>query len=482
MKRSDLYQMAAVAVLYTALIIFITIHFFYDSFQCYALDLGYFTQTLKYTLEGNFLYTTIGGLPSLAYHFSPITLLCIPFYWLFPYAQTLLVIQAVVLGISGCLIYILCRNNNLNHITGIFVEILFFVNPLVWGLATFDFHPVVFAIPFLLLLFIGIQKNNRILIIISLIAVLLTKEDVILTVAFWAVGMILYYLYKERRFNKLYLIIFISAIAVYSVGIISSAIASNSDIPIMLKYGTVRYEYLSLPLGEAIISGFNTLFSSGSLYLFLAFLAPLGFLPLLKIQWCFPALVVMLSGMLSTCPNQHTELLQSQTAAIPFLFISFILAMEWLINSSRFKSLSESMNKRLPVYIFVVLILLSWNYLMTTRISSIESPSSHEIATENVLKLIPDGVSVTLSNNIFAHICNRTNAYLPYYSDSYTPIIDGVWGYPEMYTDYVVVDWIQRNHYYEEGEYWEKVLMKTIHEDYDSVIKIDNVELFKIKN
>jgi uncharacterized membrane protein len=477
-KKSNLFQMLAVAILYTSITIFITIHFFYDSFQCYALDLGYFIQTLKYTLEGNLLYTTIGGLSSLAYHFSPITLLCLPFYWLFPYAQTLLVIQAVILGVSGCLIYILCRNNNLNHITAIIVEILFFLNPLIWGLATFDFHPVVFAIPFLLLLFIGIQKNNRILIIISLIAVLLTKEDVILTVAFWAVGMTAYYLYKERRFNKLYLIIFFSAVFAYCMGVVTSAITSNGDIPIILKYGTIRYTYLSLPFNEAVTGGFNTLFSSGSLYLILAYFAPFAFLPLLKIQWCFPALIVMLSGMLSTWHGQHNALYQTQAVAVPFLFISFILALEWLINNRKFKSLSESMNKRLPIYIFVILFLLSWNYLITTRISHMKTPSSHDSAIESVLELIPDGVSVTANNTIFAHICNRTDTYL-HIADKNTVLADGVWGYPDKITEYIVIDKIHKQRYIG-GAYWELLFIKDIEEKYELIIETDNISLYRL--
>jgi uncharacterized membrane protein len=80
-----------------ALTIYITLLMYY-SYNTYAFDLGAFTQTLKYTLQGQLLWHPSIGVSELAHHFSPILLVLVPIYWLFPYAQTLLVVQGIILG------------------------------------------------------------------------------------------------------------------------------------------------------------------------------------------------------------------------------------------------------------------------------------------------------------------------------------------------------------------------------------------------
>ena len=366
-KKSDFYYYVLpaiiLALIYIAITLFISIHLLHDSYQSGALDLGTMAQSLKYTLQGKILYNTPCGMSQLAYHFSPVLLLLVPIYWLFPHVQTLLVVQAGLFGLAGCLVYTLCRVNKLEHRASLFVELLFFINPLLWGTALFDFHEVAFAIPALFLLFIGIQTKRKWMIIIGLIIALTSKEDVILTVAIWALGMTLYYLWKDKKINKIYPLILLLAVFAYALAIGVSAIASNGEFPRILTYSTVRFQYLKLPLGEAIKAGLQNLFSSGSLFLFLAYLAPLGFLPLVSYQWCFPGLVVLLENMMSTCPAQHSQLLQSQAPAIPFLFIGFITTVVWFKNNEQYKTLSNKLGKHFPLYFGVLLVVVSLSYL-----------------------------------------------------------------------------------------------------------------------
>ena len=148
------------AIAFIGLSLFVSIHLLYNSYGSTALDLGLFTQTLKYTLQGDLLYTTIDQNSFLADHFSPILLLLVPIYWLFPFAQTLLVAQAILLGLSAILVYILARSYGFSHYKSLAIECLFCVNPLLWGLPLFDFHTMALAIPTLLIMFIGIAREN----------------------------------------------------------------------------------------------------------------------------------------------------------------------------------------------------------------------------------------------------------------------------------------------------------------------------------
>src|SRR3990172_158127 len=134
------FQALALATAFAGAASFVSVHLLYDSYRAYALDLGLFTQTLKYTLEGYPLFHTIGGTSHLAYHFSPILFLLVPIYWLPPYSHTPFIIQSVALGLSGYLVYALATHFKLSHRNSLFIEILFFINPLVWGVALYDFH------------------------------------------------------------------------------------------------------------------------------------------------------------------------------------------------------------------------------------------------------------------------------------------------------------------------------------------------------
>jgi uncharacterized membrane protein len=468
---------------FVSISVFLSIFLLHNSYQSNALDLGLFSQSLKYTLEGEILYHTIGGLSHLAYHFSPILLLLVPVYWIFPHVETLLVAQSVILGFSGLLVYLLCRLHNLNHKTGLAIEFLFFINPLVWGLIFFDFHEIVFAVPSILLLFIGIKVHKWWLIIFGLTLALLTKEDVIIILAVFGISLTLYNLWK-KKIDIVYPVIAMASFLAYGIAVGTSVIFSEGGFPRILTYGTVRFEYLQLPAFEAIKGAWSTLFNSESWFLFCAFLAPLGFLSLLSWKWSFPGVIVLLSNMLSTCPNQHSGLYQSATPAVPFLFMGFVCSISWLKDKPQIQKYVVEFRGRLFTYIFILLSLLSLFFVSKfffeddgTKVLKI--PGSHELAIAKILETIPDGVTVTANNAIFPHICDRTDTYLPKFLDPYTPIINGEWGYPDKNTQYVVID-EQIKQYYLNG-YWEDYIQGRIFDDYYLVVKMDNVSLFENK-
>ena len=180
--QKPLFWAIVIALLYAAVTMYITIHLIHDSYHSTAYDLGLFTQELKYTLQGKILYSPAIGGSQFAYHFSPVLLLLVPIYWLFPHAQMLLVVQGLLLAFGGYLIYIISREYNFSHRAGLILEGLYFINPLVWGVALFDFHEVAFAIPALLIMFLGMKKKNWFFIILGLILALSTKEDVVVAV------------------------------------------------------------------------------------------------------------------------------------------------------------------------------------------------------------------------------------------------------------------------------------------------------------
>ena len=286
--------------------------------------------------------------------------------------------------------------------------------------------------------------------------------------------MILYLLWRERRLSRLYLTIFIAALAAYGIAIGVSAIASEGQFPRILTYSTVRYEYMQLPAGEAFQGALATLFSAGSLSLLFVYLTPLGYFPLFQLRWTFPALVVFLENALSTCPAQHA-LHQSHAAAIPFLFMGLIAALVWIKDQPTIQKVVVKSKYLVYLLIFAVLI-TSIQYISTTRVKYTELPGHEEAATNQVLAMIPDGATVTTMNSIFPHICDRATAYLPWFHDPYTPIEQGDWGFPEKDTEYVVVD---RGHDGAQGTM--EFMVKKQPDKYELVIELDGVHLYRLR-
>jgi len=480
--RKPTFQAVTMAAVFVTILLFVSIHLTYDSYHATALDLGLFAQSLKYTLLGNPLYNTIEGLPHLAHHFSPILFLLVPIYWIAPYTETLLVVQGAALGLSGYLVYILARHYKLSHRTSLFVEGLFFINPLVWGVALFDFHPVALAIPTLLLMFIGLIQKRWVLFTIGLILSLMTKEDVVIALGVFGLVMFIAHYLKNRKVDDVSVRIFYSALITYGIAILVSLAASKGDYPPMLTYATVRYEYLGQPIVSAILGAIQTFFSVEALFLVSAYLVPLAFLPLFSLRWAAPGLFILAISLLSTYSAQHHQLLQYPAAAIPFLFMALINTLAHMREKRSLQSLIMKAGKRLLIYLVSLMVIaaLLINFYPTSRLRVATLPGPHEEAINRVIALVPDGATVTANNNIFPHLCSRTDAYLPRLIHRYSPIENGDWGFPDRETAYVVIDRVYKQRYI--GGYWEDVVIDELNEKYELVAEFDGARLYRLRH
>jgi uncharacterized membrane protein len=473
-----LFAVAAMALVYFVITTIITL-LMHNSFHTYAFDLGAFSQSLKYTLQGKMLWHPSVGGSELAHHFSPVLFFLVPFYWIFPHAQTLLVIQALVLGVSGYLVYLLVREYQFSHRTGLLIEALFFINPLVWGVALFDFHPVALAIPALLVMFLGLKRQKPLLFAAGLFFALISREDVIITLAIFGLVLLIATWWKTKKLDRYGLVLLGSAIVTYGIAVGVSAFYSQGESPRILSYFSSRYTYIGPSQGNFVLNTLKTFFSSGSIFLLCGYLVPLGFLPLLSLSWSIPGLFILLSGMLSTSIGQHDQLMQYTAPAIPFLFMAFIVALTRLDKDKQVRSALERTGGRVRVYALVLLVIAAVSMISVGRIEYARLPDAHDAALNRVLSAIPDGVSVTASNDILPHLCARTNVYLPRLQDPGTGILHGIWGYPEKETQYVVVDFVHKQDYI--GGYWEDFIKGKIEDKYQLILDIDGAQLYRLR-
>jgi uncharacterized membrane protein len=121
------------------------------SFDSEGFDLGVYDQVVWNTLHGRpFFYTSTGRpLLHLSNHASLILLLIAPFYLLYSGPETLLVLQAVAVGLGGLPLFWLAREKLGSVLAGLSVLSAYLLFPPLQVALLSDFHPPVLAVCFL---------------------------------------------------------------------------------------------------------------------------------------------------------------------------------------------------------------------------------------------------------------------------------------------------------------------------------------------
>ena len=129
-------------------------------------------------------------------HFSPVTALIAPFYRVFPHAQTILIAQAVLLGLSVVVIARLAIRH-LGPWWGSLIAVLYATSFGMQAAVRVDFHEVAFAVPLLALAGAAFVDGQWDRVIWWSLPLFLVKEDLGLTVA--AVGVALWLAGERKR-------------------------------------------------------------------------------------------------------------------------------------------------------------------------------------------------------------------------------------------------------------------------------------------
>ena len=198
--KLSVYDLTAViiGVVYSLVMSYLSIEKFHN-LRYGSLDLGIFTQSLSSTLHGRFLYNTVeaqlyGANSHFGVHFQPILLFILPLFALHPSAETLLIIQSAVLGLSVLLAYLLAREY-LSEDRALLAAVLYAFNSSLVGINAFEFHPVSIAVPLFLLAALLMKRGNMRAFYLTSALILTVKEDAflgVLSLSLWgALGNVL---------------------------------------------------------------------------------------------------------------------------------------------------------------------------------------------------------------------------------------------------------------------------------------------------
>lgn len=159
-------------------------------------DLGIFTQGVYKLSQFESPFVTIRGVHLFGDHFTLVNLIFVPFFWFVPGPLVLLFGQTLVLGLSGVVLYKICKFRIKSPLLIGCVVTLFYFYPALLHLSLRQYHPNTFAVLFGLLFWLGFEKKSRTLALVACLGLFLTKENMPLLA-----GGLAFYMWTIKRWR-----------------------------------------------------------------------------------------------------------------------------------------------------------------------------------------------------------------------------------------------------------------------------------------
>jgi uncharacterized membrane protein len=375
-------------------------------------DLGVADQVVWGFLNGEFFLNTSQlnrPIIWLGFHFHPIYLLFVPFYYL-------------ILSLSALPIYYLTRHVFASERTGLLWMIAYLTNPILLNTAAFDFFPVSLAIPFVSLAFLSIETRNSPLLILSASIILLCKEHFGVMVA--AFG-ILWWIHNRRWKTSAVLIFFGIMHSVIVLGLVMPALSPThshimlgDDLDQLSRYSWLGNSFkdilLTIVFHPVYITKMVMLELGGIKYIALLLMFFLGF-PLTAPQFLLPGLGDLLANMLSFNPLPRSVLAYHSITLVPILTVAAIYGVKkislhksWINRHSARELTFYVLGTSLFCGYFLAPLPLPWARNNFAPANLFSRPDSE---VEIIRSAIGFNASVSAQSNIGAHFTQRKEIY-----------------------------------------------------------------------
>jgi len=408
----------------------------YRAFDFGDFDLAIHAQTVWGILHGS-IYSPILGAPFLGNHLNLILFLISPLYAVFPTPQTLLLLQALFIGLGVVPIYLLARDILDKKFATLF-SLLYLTYPALNFVNYFEFHPVAFTMFSLLFMIYYFEKEKFLPFLCFMLLSLLCKENISLGVFFFG----LYVLFFTSRGWKWSIIPLVVACFWFACALKIMPYLNQDRIGFSLIYshlgGTIPQVVSNIFEHPGII--LKLIFTGTNLKFLFQLLFPLAFLSLLSPKVLLISLPFFLQQLLSLRATDHTIYYHYAAKLIPFLFISAIYGLRFLLKS-RF------MNRRQWSLVGVLLTVsivsnLHFGLLvkMFPRFSRYYTMEDIDYRKQDLIDLIPKDASVVATFEFLPQLSQRERVFSFHhvYTSRYT-LSDKEYILPED-VDYALID------------------------------------------
>lgn len=314
-------------------------------------DMGIFTQMFYSMKTSGLPNTTLerdGLLSHFAVHVSPIYYLMLPFYALFPSAETLQILQAAVLASSVVPLWRIARRNGFSSAETVLLCALLLLYPSFSGGTSYDLHENVFLTPLLLWLFDALACERRWGVALFGALTLLVKEDAAVYVAVVALWVALEAL-TNRQWRRLRLgLVLLGGALVYFFAV-TTYLSRVGDGVMTYRYGNFLQDSDGSLFGvvqTVLLSPMKLIFEcmdAEKLEFLLQTMLPLLFLPFLTRHYARLVLLIpyILVNLMSDYQYQHSIFFQYTYGSTACLFYLTV------VNLADLRAWAEKKNLRI---------------------------------------------------------------------------------------------------------------------------------------
>ena len=398
--RTIVFSLVLVYVLYLSVVVVYKVR----TNELSSFDIGIFSQMFERMNHDLTPITTLERdrvLSHFAVHISPIFYLMLPFYKLFPYVETLEVLQLLVVFSGIIPLRLILRKLKFSNLTNTLAVLWFVLLPVMTTAGGFHLHENCFLVPLVFWVFYFIISEQKWKILLATMLLLFVKEDAFIYVL--SIG--LYFTFQNRfifsaKFKKwLY-------ISCFGLTILYTGLA----LFLLSKYGegamASRYGHLLLN-GEQGLSKivknlvFNPVYVLGSLftakrlgYIFLVLIS-FSFLPLIQRRFSayFLAIPLLAVNLLSDWFPQYDIGYQYSYGSVTLIFIMGLLAVDQL---SKNKVIKEKFLAALVMssIVFSSTILYTLTHDWNFEVKYYQQQKSFFEGVQSVLNALPKKASV----------------------------------------------------------------------------------------
>lgn len=379
-----------------------------------ALDMGLMDQIVWNSAHGRwFEESFITGRPAsfLGHHFSPSLALLVPFYWLLPRPETLIVVQVGLIAGSALLLYGVALRLTVRVWVAAGLALMLLLHPLVQDAALFDFHQDAIGMFFLAFGLFGITYRRWGIATVGWLVSLLAKEEVAI---YWIAIGLFFLLVDEQRWLLKTLFVLVSGVWLYVViAFLMPAFQGEGHAPFTF---VERYAFWGSSIGEVIGTIVGRPIESLQMLLLPDRIGGLGMmlLPvllfLLRGHWATLLLLMPLGiNSLADYVGQHNY--RFHYSLLPIVMIVYACCWAIVFIQRRGLPNSSQILRRATLFMAVASIMLfvgvSQLGLRFPAVLQNYLPGDHDRLGFQVMQMIPSQARVIAQNKLVAHLSQR---------------------------------------------------------------------------
>ncbi len=374
----------------------------HDGYGTPGYDMGIFDQGVWLLSRFHAPFVTVMGRNLFGDHTSFILLLAVPLYWVWPHAQTLLVLQTCLLAAAAVPVYLLAWRRTASALVATGLAAAYLLNPALQNGNLEQFHPEAFLVLSVAVAIYAAVESRPVLLAVGVAASLLVKEDAALLIIPLAVWV---YFRRNQKWGV-------------RIGVAAAAwMAFAYTVVINTLLGTMSFYTDRIPFGglgglaqTAVvhpIQFWRYTRGGGRLFYLWQMAAAFGLVFLLAPEVAAIALLAVGENVLSTFPYMHQILYHYSLPIVAVLAMGTAFAVV---------TLSTDFRRYFATAVVVAAAFVSclyWGLAPFSRQSYPHlSPTSPQVlAINTVLKRVPPNAVVSAYYPYVAHLDHRTRIY-----------------------------------------------------------------------